>query len=282
MCFDSLNEGMQAEPMNIRTIIVITLVSLISGCALSRDVVYLDDRIDAVEKKIARQTDTVDGHSRTFKGDYARLNNRLDQLAEQLRQVDGRFEETGYAQEQNREALNRFRLEIERLDGLLSDLTRQFGHLASYVGYETVAAAGPVAPTKAGGGDTVKVSEIQLYDEGQRALEKDDFQKARDAFGRLLREFPKSSHADNAQFWIGESYYREKWYQKAILEYQKVIENYSGGNKVAGAYLKQGLSFFELGEAENARLILNELLKKFPKSGEAGLARKKLDSLAGK
>lgn len=281
MCFDSLNEGMQAEPMSIRTMIVITLASLISGCALSRDVVYLDDRIDAVEKKIARQTDTVDGHSRSFKGDYARLNNRMDQLAEQVRQVDGRFEETGFAEKQNRESLTRFRSEIERLDGLLSDLTRRLGHLESYVGYEAVAAAGPAAP-KSGGAGAGKMSDIQLYDEGQRALEKDDLQKARDAFTRLLRDFPKSSHADNAQFWIGESYYREKWYQKAILEYQKVIENYSGGNKVAGAYLKQGLSFFELGEAENARLILNELLKKFPKSGEAGLARKKLDSHAGK
>ncbi|GAB6095143.1 tol-pal system protein YbgF [Desulfatiferula olefinivorans] len=267
--------------MSIRTIITILLAVWISGCALSRDVVYLDDRIDVVERKIARQSDTVDGHSRTLKGDYARLNNRMDQLAEQVRRIDGRFEESGYAQEQNRTALARLQSEIDRLDRLLSDLTRRLGHVESYVGYEATKTPS-VAARPADGTGTAKLSETQLYDEGQSALDKDDFQRARDAFGRLLRDFPKSSHADNAQFWIGESYYREKWYQKAILEYQKVIENYPGGNKVAGAYLKQGLSFFELGEAENARLILNELLKKFPKSGEAGLAKKKLDSHAGK
>ena len=41
-------------------------------------------------------------------------------------------------------------------------------------------------------------------------------------FKELIERFPKSERADNAQFWIGEIYYREKWYEKAILEYQKV------------------------------------------------------------
>ena len=40
----------------------------------------------------------------------------------------------------------------------------------------------------------------------------------------MLKRFPQSDQADNAQFWIGETYYRENWYEKAILEYQKVIE----------------------------------------------------------
>ena len=58
-----------------------------------------------------------------------------------------------------------------------------------------------------------------------------------------MEKYPKSNSADNAQFWIGEIYYREKWYEKAILEYQKVIENYPQGNKISAALLKQGLHF---------------------------------------
>jgi TolA-binding protein len=45
---------------------------------------------------------------------------------------------------------------------------------------------------------------------------------------------------------------------------------------VPGAYLKQGLAFEKLGENANARLILNQLMEKFPDSNEAGIARRKL------
>ncbi|MCP4718042.1 MAG: tetratricopeptide repeat protein, partial [Desulfobacteraceae bacterium] len=71
----------------------------------------------------------------------------------------------------------------------------------------------------------------------------------------------------------------EKWYEKAILEYQKVLEDYPESNKTAAARLKQGYSFAELGETANARLILKELIKRHPDSNEAKYARKKLKSL---
>ncbi|MBF0202691.1 MAG: tetratricopeptide repeat protein, partial [Desulfamplus sp.] len=75
------------------------------------------------------------------------------------------------------------------------------------------------------------------------------------------------------------SYYREKWYEKAILEYQRVIEEYPRGNKVMAALLKQGYSFANLGEKGNARLILEELIRKYPQSQEAKSARDKLKAL---
>ncbi|MFQ5486070.1 MAG: tetratricopeptide repeat protein, partial [Desulfobacterales bacterium] len=81
---------------------------------------------------------------------------------------------------------------------------------------------------------------------------------------------------DNAQFWIGDTYYREKWFEKAILEYQKVIENYPKGNKVPASLLKQGFAFFNIGDKANARLILKELIKKYPQSNETKIAIKKL------
>ena len=45
------------------------------------------------------------------------------------------------------------------------------------------------------------------------------------------------------------------------------------------ALLKQGLSFLNIGEANNARLVLKELVAKHPDSSEAGIAKQKLESL---
>ena len=100
--------------------------------------------------------------------------------------------------------------------------------------------------------------------------------KARQGFAQLIKSYPNSTNADNAQFWIGKSYYREKWYEKAILEYQTVLDKYPKGNKVPAAMLKQGLAFLQLGDKSNARLILQELEKKYPKTNEARIAKRKL------
>jgi TolA-binding protein len=63
------------------------------------------------------------------------------------------------------------------------------------------------------------------------------------------------------------------------LEYQKVIENYPSGNKIPAALLKQGLSFLNIGETNNARLVLKELVAKHPGTNEAAIAKQKLESL---
>jgi TolA-binding protein len=55
-----------------------------------------------------------------------------------------------------------------------------------------------------------------------------------------------------------------------------VIETYPKGNKVPASLLKQGFAFLNLGDEVNARLILKELIKKYPKSNEAAIARKKI------
>ena len=98
-------------------------------------------------------------------------------------------------------------------------------------------------------------------------------------FQDFIKRYPNSKNADNAQFWIGEIYYSEKWYEKAILEYQNVIEKYPTGNKVPAALLKQGLAFANIGDKPNAKLILEELRRKYPDSSEAKVAAEQLKTL---
>ena len=123
-----------------------------------------------------------------------------------------------------------------------------------------------------------KISENELYIKAKRAFDRGDYDNSRKLFGRLLKQYPNARHADNAQFWIGEVYYRQKKYEQAILAYQTVIEKYPFGNKVQASLLKQGFAFSNLGDKTNARLILNELIKKYPGTSEAKIARQKLNS----
>ncbi len=92
----------------------------------------------------------------------------------------------------------------------------------------------------------------------------------------FLKQYPNTEFSDNAQFWIGECYYFEKKYEKAIIEYDKVIKNFPEGNKVPYALLKQGLSFLQLGDKASAKLLLQQVIKDFPNTSQARIARTRL------
>ena len=107
-------------------------------------------------------------------------------------------------------------------------------------------------------------SEEELYNRAKLAFDQGNTAAARKGFEELLQQYPNSQSADNAQFWIGETFFREKAYEKSILEYQKVIEKYPKGNKLPSSLLKQGMAFMSLGDKVNSRLIFEELVRKHP------------------
>lgn len=261
--------------MKIRAALIVLCLVMTSGCALRRDVVFLDERIDAVETLISKQKTSTDEADTAIRKDYAKLSNDVDNLTEQVRQLDGRSDEKLYAIEKKTVTAAKLKTEMDRMEALITDLSLRLANLEKTMAYEK-AEAKKISASEGTDSDTSSPPDTKLYDEALKGLEKNDTKGAREKLAAIIKDYPNSKHVDNAQFWIGETYYREKWYQKAILEYQKVIENHPRGVKVPAAYLKQGLAFFELKEADNAKLILNQLIKKYPDSAEAAAAKKKL------
>ncbi len=133
----------------------------------------------------------------------------------------------------------------------------------------------PAAPTKeaAGKGRTDKES---LYGAAYELFKEAKYEKSREAFENFLKQYPNTEFSDNAQFWVGECYYFEKKYEKAIVEYEKVTKNFPEGNKVPYALLKQGLSFLKLGDKASGKLLLQQVTKDYPNTSQARIARAKL------
>jgi len=117
------------------------------------------------------------------------------------------------------------------------------------------------------------------YDEAWKLLERKDYRAAISRFKEFIKKNPQSEYADNAQYWIGESHYALREFDQAILEFDVVRRKYPKGDKVPAALLKQGFAFAELGDKVDARLILQELMDRFPQSQEAVKAKQKLKSL---
>jgi len=116
------------------------------------------------------------------------------------------------------------------------------------------------------------------YESAWRSFEKKDYQIAVSRFREFVKKNPKSRLAAAALFWLGESHFALKEFDKAIVAYDEV-RRYPQTDKVAAALLRQGFAFAELGEKLNARLVLQELVEKYPQSAEAPRAKHRLKAL---
>ena len=266
-------------------------IVILYGCVTQKDVVTIDDRLaqlemrnTVLEEENADLESRLETKERELRNQVAGQHAMLDRLRDKIQILSGRVEETEHLVKQrmmnlenseNREEskLEDGERELERIKEVTSLNRDRILRLEQYLNFESTEQFARKIPDDQIEGS---LSEKKIYTLAKEAFDKGDFESAREGFQKLLKRYPDSENADNAQFWIGETYYREKWYEKAILEYQKVIEKYPEGNKVQASLLKQGFAFKNLGDKANAGLILEELVKKYPDSTEAEIARKKL------
>jgi len=118
-----------------------------------------------------------------------------------------------------------------------------------------------------------------VYNEAYNVLQAGNNRSAREQFKKFLNTYKSSELADNAQFWIGESYYREKKFEEAILSFEDLIKNYPKSAKISEAYYKQALSFSAINDSVAARAKLEMLLNEYPDGELAQRAKQKLQEL---
>jgi tol-pal system protein YbgF len=119
----------------------------------------------------------------------------------------------------------------------------------------------------------------RLYDSAYQDFVKGQYALALQGFAQYLQMQPASSLADNAQYWIGECYYSQKKYAEAIQAFQTVITQYPEGEKIASAMLKLAYAQITAGQTTSGKTNLEALVKRFPESNEAKLARTRLQEL---
>jgi tol-pal system protein YbgF len=118
-----------------------------------------------------------------------------------------------------------------------------------------------------------------IYDNAYLDLNRGNYPLAMIGFQDYLRRSPGSDLSDNAQYWIGECYYAQRDFRRAIDELTLVDRDYPLGDKVPAALLKIGYSHLQLEEREEAKEVLRDLINRFPTSDEAAQARAKIKSI---
>jgi tol-pal system protein YbgF len=113
---------------------------------------------------------------------------------------------------------------------------------------------------------------IILFGRGQHA-------DARRAFQEVFEADTNGDLADNALFWIGETYLAAKDYTNAVRYYQRVVNDYAEENKAPDALLKIALAQERTGDLDLARQTLQRVIERYPYSSTASTAKAELRRL---
>ncbi|MFQ5585294.1 MAG: tol-pal system protein YbgF [Thermodesulfobacteriota bacterium] len=125
------------------------------------------------------------------------------------------------------------------------------------------------------GGDEAE----DIYHRAQDLFWAGKLNDAADVFQRFANEYPQHHLADNALYWIGEVYYSQQKYRRALEEFQGLISHYPKGNKAPDALLKIAYSYIELDDENGAEEALMRLVNAYPGSEPVKKARVKIKEL---
>jgi tol-pal system protein YbgF len=120
---------------------------------------------------------------------------------------------------------------------------------------------------------------VRLYESAYQDLVKGKHEQAREGFMLYLRFLPQGELADEAQYWIGESYNGEGEIEKAMQAFQHVISNYPGSDKVPGAMFKVAKYQISLGQMNAGKKTFEALIERFPNAKESNEAQLRLREL---
>ncbi|HBB15682.1 MAG TPA: tol-pal system protein YbgF [Syntrophus sp. (in: bacteria)] len=291
-------------------ILVLIALLFVAGCAttddlrrvrgdLNQQIRLANDRITGVEqgmvgvkdgtagilKEVEKANEKTDGAIKSLRGSQAESRAATTELRDQIQQIRGAID--GLKRDISSSSTRTSKREEEEkgLREKLDSLTFKINFLENFLGIgkkDETAADGaveknvkPPAPPKEAGGK-VRTDKESLYAAAYELFREAKYERSREGFENFLKLHPDTEFSDNAQFWIAECFYFEKKYEKAIVEYDKVVKNYPEGNKVPFALLKQGLSFEKLGDKASAKLLLQQVIRDFPNTSQSRIARTKL------
>ena len=119
-------------------------------------------------------------------------------------------------------------------------------------------------------------SDRDNYQAAFELLKEQRYEPAALAFQQFLVSFPESQLADNAQYWLAESYYVTDQFNDALTQFQVVTNDFPRSRKVPDALLKIGYSNYELERWDAARSALSRVQGEYPDTTAARLAEQRL------
>jgi tol-pal system protein YbgF len=234
---------------------------------MSRMQQSFDERMGVMKDLLTQQIDNVNKMGTTVQNLQKTLGQQTTDAGSKVDQISGQVQAL-------HDSVDELKARLAKVSKQLDDMQTAQQNISSppvgQPGGSPGGAAGnvPQAPPA----DT-------LYNDGLRDYNANKNDLASQEFTQYLQAYGNTDLAGNAQFYLGEIAYRQGNFNGAVQAYNKVLDQYPGGNKTAAAQLKKAYALLELGQRDAGVQELRSLISRYPKSPEALQARDRLTKL---
>jgi tol-pal system protein YbgF len=220
-----------------------------------------DERMGVMKDMMTQQVDNVNRMGAAVQSLQKTLGAQTTDASTKVDQISGQVQALHDA--------------VDELKARLAKVSKQLDDIQA--GQQNIGSPASAQPASPGAAQAPPPD--ALYNDALRDFNAGKNDLANQEFAQYLQVYGNTDMAGNAQFYLGEILYRQGNYQQAILAYNKVLDQYPGGNKAAAAQLKKGFALIEAGQRDKAVEELRSLINRFPKSPEAVQARDRLNKL---
>lgn len=247
----------------------------ILGCASGKEITSVSQQLDRLDVQllelrkdsatggqIADVSRAVDQAVTSLSSGQAGLSTEIQNLREQVEQLSAKLDDTHFRLTQLLQQLSAAHQELQALRAAGSASERPSSN------------ASPARPTAARPGDPQS-----LYDAAYADYTHGNLDLAAVGFRQYLEEHPNTALTDNALYWLGECYYRQGKFARALEQFDQILARFAGGDQVASALLKKGYAYLEMGQRAQGIVQLQKVVCEHPGTDQAALARQRLAEL---
>lgn len=222
-----------------------------------RAILDLRQKVDTAQQRNADEL-------RKANEDTAQLRRSLLELSNQ---IDALRNETAVMRGQN-EKLTRDLADVQRVQ---KDLTQGMD--------DRLRKFEPAKVSVDGREFVAEPAERQDFEAALAALRKGDFVAAQTGFVALIKQYPQSGYRSSSLFWLGNAQYASRNYKEAIVNFRALVAADPQHLRAPEALLSTANCQVELKDARSARRTLEDLLKAYPQSEAASVAKERISKL---
>ena len=259
-------------------LLLVFAITVPASAGTKEQLIQLQTQVQALQDQMARMQQSFDermGVMRNLVEQTTDAVNRTNNSVTALdRSLKTQSSDSGGKVDQVSTQVQALQDSVDELKARLNKVSKQLEDMqAAQQNLNAAPATGaPQAQTQAPPPDA-------LYNNALRDYNAAKFDLAQQEFADYLKYYSNTDLAGNAQFYLADILFRQGNYQQAVGEYDKVLEQYPGGNKTAAAQLKKGFALIELGQRDQGVSELRSLIGRYPRSIEATQAKDRLRKL---
>ncbi|AQS35717.1 tol-pal system protein YbgF [Shewanella psychrophila] len=238
--------------------VLTTAILLSIGAASAAPAPVADATGSSTEERVARIERILQAKQQS----EFQTQQRLETLQQEVLDLRGLNEQQGYQIEQM----------LQRQRQLYEDIANLSAKSAQM----------PVvtAPQASSSSSSSTLGETASYEHAVNlVLKQRKYDEAIPAFRGFIKQYPDSTYAANANYWLGQLLYNKSDFEPAKQAFDTVVNRFKDSNKRADSLVKLGMIAEKGGKASSAKAYYQQVIKEYANSAAARLAQQQLSAL---